>query len=490
MRFFDQLRFAFRGLRRQKARTLLTTLGVAVGACTLAFSISLGIGLRDFVDREFRERPGFWEVHVSPGIAPAPVAETEIPPQHTRVEGTFNAERMARLRYQLIQRYQQRHSPKAPAALNATTLAKIAAMPGVQDVITARWGQGHCYWHDKSAFVNVVAGRCDMPLFHERLLAGRVPNSEACECALSEMLLYDLGVRDEAAMAAAIGSTIRVELGGRRDELARTLESAALTEEERSTLKEILTKAPAKPVKEPATGTFTVVGIVRGPVASDEKVRSGYVFRWTTFYTGGPASEAMFRMLPHLEDGHYDNVEVKVKPGSDLIGTVNDIEAMGFNTQSAAEWFTTAKREVTLIGAGLNVFAIVSLVIAAMGITNTLVTSVVERTREIGMMKAIGATRGQIRKTFLIEGTLIGFLGGLVGLILARLLAGPADEFVRQQVQSMMRGNEMLSRNIFNFPLWLSMATPVFAALVTTLAALYPAHRASRITPIEALRFG
>src|SRR5436190_17228444 len=118
MRFRELVRFALRALRRQKVRTLLTTLGVAVGACTLAFSISLGVGLREFVDREFRSRPGFWEIYVLPGTQPVPVAENEIPEQHIAVEGRFNDERRQRIRWQLIQRYRQSHVPRSPAELN------------------------------------------------------------------------------------------------------------------------------------------------------------------------------------------------------------------------------------------------------------------------------------------------------------------------------------------------------------------------------------
>ena len=275
------------------------------------------------------------------------------------------------------------------------------------------------------------------------------------------------------------------------EQLPAMIGKLSLSPLEKRTLQEMLAKAVvANDRGKPPTGAFTIVGIVRASIESDEHLRGQYYFRWATLFTGGPASEKLFRQIPHLRDGHYENVEVKVRPGSDLPATVAAIESMGFNTTSAAEWFQGAKREVTLIGAGLNVFAIVSLLVAALGITNTLVTSVVERTQEIGILKAIGATAGQVRKIFLIEGMLIGVFGGAFGLLFARLLAGPADEFVKHQVAKFMRGNEMLTTTVFDFPLWLSLATPVFAALVTTLAALYPSHRAARVAPIEALRYG
>lgn len=463
MRFRERLRFALRGLRRQPVRTLLTALGVAVGACTLAFSIALGVGLRDLIDREFHSRPGFWEIGVMPGKVPPPVPESEIPSRFLAVEGSFDAAQAGRIRRQLVQRYQNSHRQGDPAEISDAVLATIRSMPDVAEVIAPRFGQGYGYWQGKSAFVNVVAGRAGQRMLAERILAGRVPKPDAAECAVSEMLLYDLGARSEAEMRAALGTSIEIEFADRRKPgIAR--------------------KAPA--------ATFTIVGIAAGWSEDDEGLRGIYTHRWTTVHLGGPAGEVLFRQMPSYQDGHYDAAEVRVTPGGNLPAVVDAIEALGLQTTSAVKWFASTKREVTLIGAGLNVFAIVSLIVAALGITNTLVTSVVERIREIGILRAVGASSGQIRSIFLLEGMTLGLVGGILGLILARLLAGPADEFIRQQVQSMMRGQTLITTSVFDFHWWLNLAVPLFAAVITTLAALYPAHRAARIAPVEALRYG
>ncbi len=488
----ELIRLALRSLRRQRARTLLTTLGVAVGACSLASSVSLGVGLRALINREFRERPGFWEVQVHTGHFPPPIPESDIPADKVKVEGEFDAARMHRIRRQLVERYQRDHTTQPLAKLTDDTIAAIAAMPDVDEVVTARFEQGQSYWRGKEAFVNVVSGRCDQPQLRERIIAGRAPNMTDAECVVSEMLLYELGVRNEAQMQAAIGTTIDVQFGYRRETLADMLAKLQITDVEKQTLAALIARSQAetKPEHKPVSGTFVIVGIVRAPVPSDDKKRGSFRYQWTTLHTGGPASEAIFRQMPEYKDGHYPFAEVKVRPGGELKTIVDSIEAKGFETDSAAEWFTAAKHEVTIIAAGLNVFSLVALMVAALGITNTLVTSVVERTREIGILKAVGATRSQVRRLFLVEGTIIGFAGGVLGLILARLIAGPADEFVKSQVQTVMKGRTMMTESIYTFPIWLTLATPLFATLVTTLAALYPAHRAAKIAPIEALRYG
>src|SRR5204862_5376257 len=135
------------------------------------------------------------------------------------------------------------------------------------------------------------------------------------------------------------------------------------------------------------------------------------------------AGDAHFSRLSWVKDRGVYSADVRVRPGGDLPGTVDAIEAMGFKTHSGAKWFAAAKREVTLIAAGLNLFALIALFVASVGITNTLVTSVIERTKEIGILRAVGATRGQIMSLFLLEGAIIGLLGAAFGLALSRGLA-------------------------------------------------------------------
>ncbi len=133
----------------------------------------------------------------------------------------------------------------------------------------------------------------------------------------------------------------------------------------------------------------------------------------------------------------------------------------------------------------------IALFVAGIGITNTLVTSVVERTKEIGILRAVGATRTQISALFLAEGS-VHRAGGQLARAW-RWLAGwrcPADRWVWGMIEKVAEGDKLLSKTVFVFPWWLYVASVVFAVLVTTVAAYYPARRAAKIHPIEALRFG
>jgi putative ABC transport system permease protein len=101
-------------------------------------------------------------------------------------------------------------------------------------------------------------------------------------------------------------------------------------------------------------------------------------------------------------------------------------------------------------------------------------------------MKAVGARDGHIVLIFLVEGAIIGLVGGVLGLLLAWGLSGPGDAWM----QSILKKNTSieLHGSVFSFPPWLLIGVPVFACLVTTLAAVYPARRASRVDPVTALR--
>jgi putative ABC transport system permease protein len=241
-----------------------------------------------------------------------------------------------------------------------------------------------------------------------------------------------------------------------------------------------------------ASGTFTVAGVIRIVTKEDRKKAdplSVWQFQQGDIFLPQQAAEGLYTQLPWAKDFGFAAAEVRVRTNGDLAGTVAQIEAMGFETYSALKWFGAAKREVTLIAAGLNLFSLIALFVASIGIMNTLITSVVERTREIGILKAVGATRGQVLGIFLTEGAAIGSLGSALGLALARLLAIPADKWVHNYIEKNIHGEKLVTESVFVFPWWLWGGAVVFAVVLTTAAAWYPARRAARIDPIKALKY-
>src|SRR5262249_50568395 len=230
--------------------------------------------------------------------------------------------------------------------------------------------------------------------------------------------------------------------------------------------------------------TYRVCGVVR-LVTHEERKKRNPLDAWELIhgdvFLPPVTGERLFGRLPATREGGFHATDVRVEPGGDLSGTVAAIEALGFRTFSAVKWFGSARREVTMIAAGLNLFAMIALFVAGIGITNTLVTSVVERTREIGILRAVGATRAQIMGFFLAEGAFIGLLGSALGLAVAGGLAVRADGWVGRVIEQVAEGEKLVTPPVFVFPWWLWVGPVLFAVLVTPAAAYSPARRAARI---------
>ena len=156
-----------------------------------------------------------------------------------------------------------------------------------------------------------------------------------------------------------------------------------------------------------ARGEFRLAGVIRGMTPGEEKELNrspdGWALRQADVFLTAGGGDRLFDQLPWVRETGFQAATLQVRPGGDLKAVAAAAEGAGFEQHSAVEWFDAAKREVTLIAAGLNLFALVSLFVAALGITNTLVTSVVERTKEIGVWKALGATDRQVMMQFLAE---------------------------------------------------------------------------------------
>ena len=523
------LKFALHGLWRQKTRTALTLVGVTVGTCALAFSLALGLGLRAFIETEFKGRDDFWRVLVR--VDELPPDETGVPPRELDVQGEMSPERRARIREMLLDRYQRTRPPRRPKLLTPEQLDAIAKLPGVSEVRTFRTGDGTAWVAPARTLVPVSTVGGPLADLAPRLIAGRLPAPDAKEVVVSEFVLYLLGFRGDAEVEAAVGRPLELVVGGVRNEpslallrallgrkppeeltpeqvaalkkltdaLPKKIDAFDLTAAEKAALAQLLAAPPEPDYERPGESgktvadTYRICGVVR-VLTREERKKTTPLDAWELtsgdVFLPPAAGDALFNRLPWVKDRGVYSADVRVTPGGDLPATVSAIEAMGYKTHSGAKWFAAAKREVTLIAAGLNLFALIALFVAAVGITNTLVTSVIERTREIGILRAVGATRGQITGLFLLEGGLIGLAGGVFGMALAYGLAAWADDWVRGLIQKQMDGDRMLSTTIFVFPWWLWVAAVAFAVGVTTLAALYPARRAARINPIEALRYG
>ncbi len=185
----------------------------------------------------------------------------------------------------------------------------------------------------------------------------------------------------------------------------------------------------------------------------------------------------------------YQNVFIFVDDVKNMETVSETLREMEIEFFAPGEWIEQAKGEAKMIQNVLGAIGGVSLIVAAIGITNTMVMSIYERTKEIGVMKVIGAKVGDIRRLFLIEAAFIGFFGGVMGVGLSYAFSNTINymaEKAKQDPDGMGIMVEMFSDSYL--PIQLALMGVIFAMLIGILAGLYPSIRATRISALDAIR--
>ncbi len=180
----------------------------------------------------------------------------------------------------------------------------------------------------------------------------------------------------------------------------------------------------------------------------------------------------------------YPRVTLDIDPTVPYEPIKDSVEAMGFRTFSYAEEFEEIKRIFLYFNLGLAMIGLIALSTASLGIINTLVMSIIERTREIGVLKSLGADERDIRILFLVESGAIGVIGASFGILLGWLIARLASLVAR----TIMEREGIDPVELFAMPLWLVAAALSVGLIVSLIAGVYPAARAARVDPVEALR--
>ena len=157
------------------------------------------------------------------------------------------------------------------------------------------------------------------------------------------------------------------------------------------------------------------------------------------------------------------------------------IRSMGYNVETNAEYIDSMKKQFAMVQAVLGGIGAVSLLVAAIGIANTMMMSIYERTKEIGVMKVIGCGLKNIRQLFLMEAAYIGLAGGVIGNLLSLAMSAVVNTFVSG-------GSMGISGNLSFVPVWLILVSTAFAVFVGTAAGYFPARRAMALSPLEAIR--
>jgi len=462
MTFRDTFSLALRNLGEAKLRTSLTTLGVSIGIASLAGMVSLGVGLQDqFVER-FTKSGLFDTVTVTPGQdLPGGLA--------TLARGGrrgFGANRRA-----------QRATPSPDATplrsdLNDATIKELAGLDGVREV-----------YPNVRAPVEAKYGSDS-----EGMLAAGVPMTAKDEGAF-QSITFGRFFSDDAARECLLSLDMakRIDAGSPQGLIGKDLiliHAAPGSGGGGPPSVEGGLSANASRVEDP----YRIVGIIEretGPFGGSAAV-SGLMIPLGRAKAIASATRALQQALvpERASERPYNALIVKVKHAQLVQDVEDQIKKKGFSAFSLNDALQGAKRGFIILDIVLSLIGSIALAVSSLGIMNTMVMSILERTREIGIMKAIGGSDGDIRRIFLIEASAIGLFGGAAGVVLGwivgRIVNFGANVYIQNQGGT--------PGNLFSLPLWLIGGAIGFSVTISLIAGSYPAARAARLDPIRALR--
>ena len=511
MRFADLFRLSLSALWQQKTRAALTTLGVVFGAFVLVFSLSLGQGVQDTIERESHRNLFLRQIHIHPQWQGD---ESSVPADEVRVEGDMSDEKRERIRRALVQQRLQYTWKGPPVALTRERLEALRGLEHVAAVTPIIQDSGWAILGGKSQPVSTCSAEPDNTYHRKRVVAGEFfgrPDERAA--VVSEFVCYRLGVTDEADVRALVGRKLHLEFRTRPSPTGLNVylvkgDGRRLTRQEEDALENLKRQLPGalerlglsgedvdalRPaLRDPAPETkvyqeeLTIAGVVRLPAKEEQDMpwdpanRDADVLLPTR-----TAEELFFRRKEAASFGVHEGTilvdrEENVKP---VLARVTEMRLQAY---APLEYIERERFIYLVIFTTMACVAAVALLVAGLGITNTMLMSVLERTREIGVFKAVGAGDATVQAIFLIEGAFIGLLGGAGGLLLGWAASFPADAWVRAMVSRDLK--IQLKESLFVFPWWLTLSVLLFAVAVTTLAAVFPARRAARVNPVTALR--
>lgn len=238
-----------------------------------------------------------------------------------------------------------------------------------------------------------------------------------------------------------------------------------------------------------------VTGVVKEDYNKDYATSEGLIF----FTTDLQALQKMF-YPSSSQNMEYSEIYVKARDISQVADIENDIKKMGYSTYSMESVRKPLEEEARKQQMMLGGLGAVSLFVAALGICNTMIMSISERTREIGVMKALGCYLGNIRTVFLLEAGFIGLIGGIIGSVLSFLISVGMNFFTNAAAQSIQvtdfatfwtkltTAMDVANSPMSIVPLWLYGFAIVFSIIIGLGSGFYPANKAVHISAMEAIK--
>jgi len=454
----DLTELAFRNLRESLLRNSLTTVGISVGVASLVAMLSLGIGLQQLASRRLvksglfdtvvvtsrRDLRNFGREEQRSGPTPG---ESRVLDENARqeIEHLPNVvEAYPDIRFITELRYEDKPH-----------LTMIAALPESARSNDAFENLQGSFFSSETASEVIL-----QKSFAEELL-GRVPKPGFDETKLAEL-------------APLVGKELTMRYAQREAPTASQSQSAAEPGAAYSVVsRELILKVIGISDLDPESMRGPTRGRAFLPLKLAESL---HVVQPTDLREISRSSG---------DAPVYSSVSVHVKSPKQVQPVEEAVKKMGFSTFSILDATRSLRQFFAVLDLFLGIFGSLALAVASIGIVNTLVMAILERRREIGIMKAIGASDVDVKRLFFAEAGAMGILGGIVGVILGWAIG----QAINLGTNIYLKRQALPPEHFWSVPGWLIAAAIGFAFIVSLLSGLYPASRAARLDPVQALRY-
>lgn len=431
----DMIDMALRNLWKRRLRTALTVLGVVIGTASIVVMVSIGIGMNKGFASQLENWGSLQVIDVYPSGGMEYDKETDSMKQ-TKKQDELNAKAVENFRQM---EHVQAVSPVLEDYLYLVTgklvadASIIGIEPGAMTALGYQVAEGRALTEEDSKAI-VVGGSVEFynpKLSWEMRYSSEPPKVDVLNEKLSLTWDWNYGTRNA--------------------------------------------DKSIKPIKVDAVGTLPADGnnswSIIMPIKELENLQKEKK-KWEESQSEGNTSSNS------RKSKEYEHVMVKVDEIDNVQKVQQQIKDMGFRASSLTDQLEAMKETTRMLRLVLGAIGAISMVVAAISITNTMVMAIYERTKEIGIMKVIGASLKDIKGLFLTEAAFIGFSGGIIGIIVS-YGASFLVNFVAQR-----QGSTMQSA----IPIWLALGGVAFSTAVGVIAGYLPAKRAMKLSALMAIK--
>ena len=465
MKTKDLILMSLRNLNRRKLRTFLTVLGVVIGSISIIMMISLGFGMTDSTKKQLASAGSLTRIDIYPANRYGGMDEEDGKKKKT----------------------------DKVAKLDDATVEKLKKIPHVEAVLATEQFEAQINVKNLQGYASIIGvDPVEYAKFDIKLDSGRMlQEGDVNQVVMGRDVLRWLSNPQRPRM----GASQQEERDPLTTKMFLTLNQAGSYDPDGKSNE---ANKPKQKYQIEAVGVFR-----------DDDYENNYYIVMPIDYLRKMKKDAKKLQAGNRQNGYndymfggredkenkYNNIKVKVDSVDNVQKVQEQIEAMGLKPHSLndilVEINNSSKTQRLILG-GIGA---VSLLVAAIGISNTMVMSIYERTKEIGVMKVIGASVSDIKKMFLTESAFIGLLGGLVGIVLSYAISALINYLgVKYGFAANMSGGgfspdfdpSQLKMSII--PAWLALASLVFSALIGIVSGYFPAKKATKLSALEAMR--